>query len=706
MKKLLTILGAVTLTATAGLSVAACGKKEKEKVPPISNELIKEFQNELNRIWSSVYNQNAEKFVRQIGEEGDQSNYELFNLKYLNEVYKDAESNTTFDLHENNENGIKFAKDLNILFPKEQFSKMIQANLATGENAVKFRNIYMGSPDATLGEFKISGDKDFMLTKTEYTNLETQKLEQIYSIQATVTRDMYNKDSEGQKELFKTMEIPLHILVGQEGPTISFVEKIVRELPKELYNNTSSQFASSLLKESSSLDFKTYDDKIESSIANYINSDVFKEAISSTVEKLNVENTEYYLTYAPKITEAEQIYVNANMLKSDSRNMTQTKRMYDLHRNPLANSLILKKENTELLSEENAVTMLKEVVKNFDQIVEEYDNDLKNFFDINNIGQTNRDKIVGQSYSYGSFRLSNLSLKMNEDISLELPTLVMPWTYKNDKVDAHKKDLWLISLYNALTIVNKKVMWTSELPTGNFTRNAIFKTSLDVQKNMQNSFAESWNAIMRKTAIHNNKYDFGYNFSTANKISTDTGFKIDKNSVTAINFAQDNQKNYVTTEENYDFSRFGAKMEFVVGSIDTRPNSDTGNFVGKHITSANFNKWASYDTNISYLETTTGNGSGKDPVEINASYIFNIGTTTFNLFMPFDKGKTFNAMNENDNLWNGKNYFNLSNDKNLFDDKLDWNAENPYLNLSGWLGKEQRSLKFFDLEIRKYESKL
>lgn len=86
-----------------------------------------------------------------------------------------------------------FIDDLKILFPKEEFVDLIQKNIATGENAVKYRNIYMGSADTTLGAFKISEVEDFELNRTYYISETTGMRELIYSINTTISMYVLQK---------------------------------------------------------------------------------------------------------------------------------------------------------------------------------------------------------------------------------------------------------------------------------------------------------------------------------------------------------------------------------------------------------------------------------------------------------------------------------------------------------------------------------
>ncbi|WP_027047945.1 lipoprotein [Mesoplasma syrphidae] len=675
MKKLLTILGAVTLTATAGLSVVACGqKKDDAKLPPISNELIKEFQDELNKLWNDVYNQNAEKFVRKIGEEGDQENYQLFNLNYLNSQYEHIPGTRTFDLHEDKSNAEKFVYDLNKLFPKNQFADKIQKTLATGKNAVKYRNLYMGSPDSTLGDFKIAQDKPFNVIKTEYK--ENQEQEKLYSIEATVAKNMYHKDSEGQKSVFQTVEIPLNIIIGKDGVAITLVEKIARNLPKNLFSEKGSQFGTSRMKRSDA-NFKTYDDDLELGLSNQVNSNEFKNTIIKEIESINNNESQYNIKFGPKISEEKQISITSTMLRNDNKKQVETKRMFDLQRNPLANSLILKKADTKVLKEEDASVMLQEVIKDLDQNIDEHENDLNTFLDLYLDKNVNRESIVNKTYSFGNFRLNNVFINIEDnEVSLELPTMVIPWTYRNDSYsDLDKKDSWLVSLYNALNIVNKKVMAVN---TNYFTERenvsrGMFAISKEALSEIRNSFSIEWNEILERTEKDKNS---SYSKRVYNPKWPEI-FKV-RDNITWVDLARSG-KNYITDECNFDFSSFSAKIETVLG-IDKSLGE-----VGNHSTTgASLTSYGSkYPKENWRNQTSYAIGNGQTIVNASSSYIFNIGLINFRLFIPIDQGKGFDILSAaTDDNWSGKQYFDLSNDRKLFsptEAEFDWNASNPYV---------------------------
>ncbi|AUF83706.1 hypothetical protein CXP39_02765 [Mesoplasma syrphidae] len=683
MKKLLTILGAVTLTATAGLSVVACGTTEP-KVPPSVAEVVKEYENELNKIWSGVYNANAHKFVRQIGEGGDKENYQLFNLNYLESEYGNRKEGS-FNLHDDQKNIEMFSNDLSKLFPKEQFESMIQDNIATGENAIKYRNIYMGSPQSTLGEFKISTDKGFVLTKTAY--VEGEKNEKLYSIQSTITKDMYHKDSEGQKVLFQTMEIPMNIIIGKDGPTISLIEKIVSNLPKRLFSEKGSQFASSIIKQTDSA-FKTYDDELQLKLANYINSEVFKNTIDKEVADLNNNESIYKLEFGTKISEESQVAMTSTMLRNDNKRAVQTKRMFDLQRNPLANSLILKKADTKVLEEKDASMMLQEIIKDLDKSVSLHDQDLTNFLGLYVQDQKAKEKMIQQTHSFGNFRLNNINLEMNNSgKTIELPTMVIPWTYRNDKYnDLNKKDLWLNSLYNSLKVINEKVMATradyyNNKENEEVVEKGMFAVSEKTLSEIRNSFSIEWSEILERTEKDRNS-SFSENVYTPKMPKI---FKV-RDNVTWVDLARSG-KNYITDESSFDFSSFSAKIETVLG-ID----KNLGN-VGSHASGATLESQGSkYSKNpIKNNKAFYRVGDSQSYSNVSSSYIFNIGLINFRMYLPLDLGKAFDTLSatKNDN-WDGKQYFDLSNDKSLFtktEADFDWNAVNPYavLESSSWL---------------------
>ncbi|WP_036268871.1 lipoprotein [Mesoplasma seiffertii] len=105
MKKLLTILGAVTLMTTAGLSVVACGNKKQQEPEPkpdegkeLINKLIKQFENEVTTKWASTVAAPMGESATLLESEANSNNLSFFEKANLADIYKKAkqENPTSF----------------------------------------------------------------------------------------------------------------------------------------------------------------------------------------------------------------------------------------------------------------------------------------------------------------------------------------------------------------------------------------------------------------------------------------------------------------------------------------------------------------------------------------------------------------------------------------------------------------------------------
>uniref|UniRef100_UPI000562C508 hypothetical protein n=1 Tax=Mesoplasma syrphidae TaxID=225999 RepID=UPI000562C508 len=464
--------------------------------------------------------------------------------------------------------------------------------------------------------------------------------------------------------------------------------KIVSNLPKRLFSEKGSQFASSIIKQTDSA-FKTYDDELQLKLANYINSEVFKNTIDKEVADLNNNESIYKLEFGTKISEESQVAMTSTMLRNDNKRAVQTKRMFDLQRNPLANSLILKKADTKVLEEKDASMMLQEIIKDLDKSVSLHDQDLTNFLGLYVQDQKAKEKMIQQTHSFGNFRLNNINLEMNNsEKTIELPTMVIPWTYRNDKYnDLNKKDLWLNSLYNSLKVINEKVMATradyyNNKENEEVVQKGMFAVSEKTLSEIRNSFSIEWSEILERTEKNRNS-SFPENVYTPKMPKI---FKV-RDNVTWVDLARSG-KNYITDESSFDFSSFSAKIETVLGIDKSFGEAGDHSSTGATLES----QGSKYSKNpIKNNKAFYRVGDSQSYSNVSSSYIFNIGLINFRMYLPLDLGKAFDTLSatKNDN-WDGKQYFDLSNDKSLFtktEADFDWNAVNPYavLESSSWL---------------------
>ncbi|AUF83714.1 hypothetical protein CXP39_02805 [Mesoplasma syrphidae] len=517
MKKLLTILGAIGLTATAGLSVIACSKDKNEGNeidPPVEEtieEIIKAFQEDLNKITTKVYNlaENQSKFTRIIKDGEDQGTYNFFNFNYLSNNFKNEsnESEKVFNLrNDGKESEVLMLKDLVQLFTQQQFAEEIRLTLETGDNATRYRNIYMGSVDATLGGFKIAQDKDFKLTNSII------KDEQIYTIEMNISRDMYFKDAEGTKTAYQTYEMPLKIVIGQEGVIMNLIEEVTTKLPTMLYNNketnnkVSTQLKYDDLKEISS-NFKSYGN-LNESIAKFINTDVFKEDLKKSIEEILTEEFPSQINFKGDIVTSESVKTSATLFEGGT--FKQSKFWVDMGNNAMINSLFLKAKETKALDKNVAITELKKTIIDFDKNFGNFDNKAREFLKAVVPNTSEANEIVEQIYTYGNFALSNIEILINDgtnsDVALPIPTIQIPWTFSNTISEefTDKGDAFLASLYEAILVLNEKSLQANADASSRAER--LFDLEDSFKENIRNnSFGVSWQEIINMIEGNENK---------------------------------------------------------------------------------------------------------------------------------------------------------------------------------------------------------
>ncbi|WP_027062990.1 hypothetical protein [Mesoplasma seiffertii] len=672
MKNFLSVLGAVMLTTSTGLTVIACSNSETISIPT-SEETISEYKTELNNIWNTVYNQNTSKFVRKIYNEEDTENYNLFNFNYLKTHFSGSE-NASFNLSNDLISQTLFLRDLAILFPEDQFAKEIQSNLATGKNSVKYRNTYMGSTKATLGDFKILENSDFSLTRTNYKNLETGATELIFTINVTISRQMHYKNPQGLVEMHNVNQIPLSILIGKDGKALSIIQKVITELPKQIFANGESQFKASTFKNLYS-DFKAYTKAFDLSLYDYLNSPTYKKLITKNIEILNNQENQYKLVLGDIVASAAEIKVLSEMIQNNTKENQanlETKILYDLQRNPLANSLILKKTETEVLKKDYALEMLQEIVPELDFKIDEYEENLSEFLRAN-IPQESINDLIETTYSYGFFRLQNIYLEFDEHSKLELPSLTIPWTYENDIVETNKKEAWLLSIYEALKIVNENVLRANSIiPTSSAPN--IFAESTLINENLKASFNKPWSEIVNDTGVSSKNWN----------IEDDNIFDFDEGkSLITSKLVSEKSRQKIANNMQYDFDSFSADM-LNTYSVDQEVNRLE--YPLDYLSHLQLNVFGSnYQSNNTFELPNTSNywvKASEYPTTY-LTYKFSLSWINFSISLPFDEGYRFYDTYEPEKVWSGEKYWELSNDRSLFADstdseKFDWEYPNRY----------------------------
>ncbi|WP_036268849.1 lipoprotein [Mesoplasma seiffertii] len=558
MKKLLTLLGALSLITTAGTTAVACGKKNVVKPPTNENyeETLKDFKNDLNKLTAEIYSlsENQAKFTRAVPETGDSSSYNLFNLDFLLENYEnDSEKDFSWDLSEQNSNidaQALMTNDLNKLFTQLQFEKAIYDAFETGENAIKYRNIYLGNAAATLGEFQIVATSPFVLKNTKIDGQE------IYSIELTVTKKMYFNDNNNVKTSFSTNQLPIKIVVGEEGAVLSLITNVVQNLPKELYNTETN---STKLKLSdfrkTNPNFKSYG-ILDHGIAKYINSAEFKDVLETSIKNQISTAFTANVEFGDEIVNQDEVSVQKALF--DNIGLNQIKWWADISNNALLNSFLLKRSDTKAIEKDLVIKEIKNSTHDYEALLEAFDSSLEKFLNEIPVAETQTEEIISQTYNYGTFVLSNIKIKINsgEEIKeLPIPTITVPWTYTNDLApeNSTKEDAFFAEIYDSILIANNYMLQiNNDQDTKPLEFLKLSETlDSDIKTLIEEKTEVSWTEILAKLDLSPNNEVTFFELTKQKQYQIQlVGTQMSKTLQTEMNFAFDGFRSWIQLDNS------------------------------------------------------------------------------------------------------------------------------------------------------------
>ncbi|PPE06326.1 lipoprotein [Mesoplasma corruscae] len=284
MKKLLAILGSLTVSATSALTIVSCkDKTEETNVPPTDSKeeirkLISKFESEVNTKWASVVTNKISEASTFVEKPGQQSNFTFFQKEKLKDVYEKAlnvSENTTASQ-------IKFYDTLDTN-DKEILTNNIQSLLSTQENINNLKKeISASTYQVLIGDLNSNWIDNVKMNYDKATISFTDKdMENSFlaNIEVEYETKYYYMDAENARQT-KSLQGSASITISDDGAIIEVISKLQQEL------------AADLLKTGNPL---VYLDKTSLNDINAI------EIIGGSTNKYKNEIEKYYEKFAPKL---------------------------------------------------------------------------------------------------------------------------------------------------------------------------------------------------------------------------------------------------------------------------------------------------------------------------------------------------------------------------------------------------------------------
>ncbi|PPE05719.1 lipoprotein [Williamsoniiplasma lucivorax] len=499
MKKLLSLLGIIGLVATSTLTVVACNKTTSDEEDVVEEgtssatiENVVSYKDALQKVWLDTYNdqESQARVITKINKEGagDLTNSKFFNFKYLIDKYKVEEGQPqNQDLRNDKEAKEKMKNDLNIIFHHNTFSKYFK-NMIT-LNHDKYKDIAMGGEwNETFAGFEIEDKFQLLGQKVKINAKSTSEetVELLYQITLNPTIKMYYRDESGNKDIYKTTPFEMALLIGEDGNIMQMIEVVRNELPTKVLNNPndakSTNFNFNALKNTNP-NLKNYG-HLGQPIANFLNQPTgsFKQGIKEMIDQIvadKVQGTTSELDENNTI-DGKNINIEGDWLNT-KKDWDVLNTINQFENNSLANNLILKDKSSNGMTEATAMDLIqKRLMKDKTLKADAYNEELTTFLKKYGIkdGEALQNMLL-QISTHGTFALSNINLVFggaNGGLKLKIPTISIPWTYKNNASTNYqtKEKQLLLALYQSILFINQHLWSVNQSPT---VDNTLFQIS-------------------------------------------------------------------------------------------------------------------------------------------------------------------------------------------------------------------------------------
>ncbi|PPE06105.1 lipoprotein [Williamsoniiplasma lucivorax] len=497
MKKLLSLLSIFSLTAISGLTVIACNKNTNQEPGPgkpiITDEQINEYKTELDKVLINTFldpvTQGKATHIIKPGIP-EIPGTTIFNFEALQKQFpidnnNDNKVQTLWKAGEASNPAVEsMKKDLQQILHEDRFKDHYHQQTQTGDNFDKYKDMVINSWQDTFNGFVIQDNLTLkgqqFLSKPETKDV---KREVMYTFNFNLAIDVNYFNADKIKTPYTTNPIPVTLTIGEEGAVIQIIQDLAISLPSELLVNReqTAQFKFEKLKTTED-HFKNYGD-LQKPIANYINEDdgVFEKNLKNSIERITKGKVPAAkVKFGSEITTEKDVKVS-DILFGTGNDYRQVKLLNDFANNGLANSLLLKPKEQAAMDKRQAMDLINKNV--FKSVInpKSYDEKLSKFLTTYIKDEASLKKVVDEVYTYGTFSLKNITIQIPEQdspvpIEVELPTLLIPWTYANDDTSGgntytSKIDAFLSSLYDSIKFVNQH-LWS--VNTGEKVKETLF----------------------------------------------------------------------------------------------------------------------------------------------------------------------------------------------------------------------------------------
>lgn len=479
MRKLLTLLTSLSLTVSTGLIAVACTNPNEEiDNTPVDPEIEKEFLTELKTIPGKIAQKldNRKKYTVLVDKEEAQK-YDFFNLKYLSKTFKIDEENKKKEWNLKNETDIqvyknKMISDLDRIFSNEDYINMLDGAFL---KKPAYQKMYLGANE-TLGEYHLQDISDFKLTGQSLPAQVNEKEQVMYNIDFTFFRVFFYQSKDGAKSVINSNPQQLRLTISTQGIYAEALRNIQYELPNKILQDKdwSTQLKFLQLQEASMGEdgkgpiFKNYG-KLDNAMKAYLISDGFQHKLQDTIQRI-LDDTQTNLGIVKlEPLKLEQLTMETSNTMLTSNPFNSVRDMTNFKDNALVNSLVMKSNNKNInyMKEEQAVKALKEYIDNNDNKFTNFNNELGKFLDNYNINIDDQKNMINETYSYGTFNLSNAKMQVTlagKPIIGEFDlTATLPWIYSNDELQneqskansMNKVDTFFHAMYDSLKVANE-----------------------------------------------------------------------------------------------------------------------------------------------------------------------------------------------------------------------------------------------------------
>ncbi|ALD66619.1 lipoprotein [Spiroplasma cantharicola] len=443
MKKLLSLLGSVTLVASTSVTVIACGNKKPDPEigppEPDYDKILENLQNEVNNIFSKHLANNSSKLVNVIKDKNDNpKGYKLLNYKSLAELEVDDSGNGTFEGQEDQK--LLLEEDLKNVLNLNELSQNLNELKKDIDNGYSY---FLANVDNVYEKMNIKNEFKTSILNGNSDNDENE----IYQFQVEIEFEWnYSRDGKNQTKTYSGYNLVFSLTNDKVFASLvsNFLENYQAEIFKS--NESALHLTNESLFENAEEGYKSTEEPLIKYLDITNQEGILrKEIIDKELNTIFKDQSELEFNLSGqnvKLASDNRYIETDNFLTTDSIIFDK----YDDNYKFIENYLLGNQEGYNVFDAQKVIQFWLDKGNKFDKFNSAYKEYIKK------LNLNPEDFSSTNVLNYGFINISNLTVTYNDDF-FALPDLSLPFDYSMN----NSKTLSSLSnnLFNSINVIHE-----------------------------------------------------------------------------------------------------------------------------------------------------------------------------------------------------------------------------------------------------------